>query len=51
MALFVDTYDAIKRQLEGVAHDDSVRQPPFDGNWATWGLFKNNFVFCNSFPT
>ena len=29
-ALFVDTYDAIKRQVEGITHSDSVRQPPQD---------------------
>lgn len=46
-ALFVDTYDAIKRQMEGITHSDSVRQPPFDGNCINWILGHVIVARCN----
>jgi hypothetical protein len=45
--LFVDTYDAIKRQMEGITHSDSVRQPPFDGNCINWILGHIVVARCN----
>ena len=45
--LFVDTHNAIKRQLEAVTHDDSVRQPPFDGNCINWILGHVVVARCN----
>ena len=46
-ALFVDTYGALKRQMEGVTHSDSVRQPPFDGNCINWILGHVVVARCN----
>ena len=46
-ALFVDTYDAIRRQMEGITHSDSVRQPPFDGNCINWILGHVVVARCN----
>ena len=46
-ALFVDTYDAIKRQMEGITHRDSVRQPPFEGNCINWILGHLVVARCN----
>lgn len=30
------TYDAVKEQMAGVTHEDSVRQPMSDGNCLNW---------------
>ncbi len=46
-ALFADTYDAIKRQMEGITHTDSVQQPPFDGNCINWTLGHVVVARCN----
>ena len=46
-ALFADTYDALKRQVEGITHSDSVRQPPFDGNCINWILGHVLVARCN----
>jgi len=32
------TYRVIKRQLEGVTHEESLVQPPFRGNCLNWVL-------------
>ena len=46
-ALCVDTHSGIKRQLEGLDHDDSVQQPPFDGNCINWIVGHVVVARCN----
>jgi len=46
-ALFVDTFEAINQQLEGITHSDSVKQPPFGGNCIHWILGHLVVARCN----
>ncbi|MCP4542844.1 MAG: DinB family protein [Chloroflexi bacterium] len=46
-ALFTDTHDAIKQQIDRITHSDSVRQPPFDGNCINWILGHIVVARCN----
>ena len=46
-ALFVDTYDDIRQQTQGITHGDSVQQPPFAENCINWILGHLVVARCN----
>jgi len=46
-ALYQDSYALVKQQTEGIKHQESIYQPPYDGNCINWILGHIIVARCN----
>jgi hypothetical protein len=44
---YVDSYTSVRQQVQGISHNASVQQPPFDGNTINWILGHLVVSRCN----
>ena len=45
--LYQDSYALVKQQTEGIKHQESIYQPPYDGNCINWILGHIIVARCN----